>query len=489
MLLEQLTGEMQAIDHEHDYMSVLDPDNILGWMMTIAGFANADGGTLYVGVDEQTHKLIGFEREEAHAQRELFNSKTDEHLTPRPFCKVSFMRFEEDGNARFILRIHVERSPARPVIVDYRSLPFIFMRRENFTGGATYEEIISMSVSSFHAVYDTLPAEEAYAQDHFRSLFAFCTKHAGGQARESAADVKELTDDELAAIGFFDQEKQLIQGALLFEDTYKGPKTALQCTLYSGLTRESDRIVTVNQFNGCLTDSIEYAFAFVLQRMNHSIIRKNGIHEEIDAYPQKALMEAIAQAFARRNYFLGSAKITVDMFRDRLEISSPGGFFPDGPIRKTYDLADVMPKQRNDLICAVLTRCHVMNDAKNGFSGIADAYQDADELHRPYLCDLSDHFTLVLPDLTYTSGVADSRIPAVEFVPLSSGSEYDEKILSYCCNAPRKTADIAKYLGISDSTYLRKGILGNLVANGYLKTEKANRATYYRTDFEMVRII
>jgi len=484
MLLEQLTGEMHSSDHEHEYLSVLDHENVLGWVMSVAGFSNADGGTLFIGVDPQTHLLIGFERDEAHAQRELFNRKVDELLTPRPFCKSSFMRYDEDGTARFILRVEISQSPARPVIVDYRSLPFIFMRRENYTGGATYEEIVNMSVSSYHAAYDTLPSEEAYTSDHFRALYAFCAKNSGDNP---------LSDADLAVLGFFDENKMLTNGARLFEDGYDGDKTALQCTLYSGLTKDSERIVTVNHFKGNMTDAIDYACSFVVQRMNHSIIRKNDTHMELDAYPRQALMTAIVQAFARRNYFLDRTQICVDMFRDRLEISSPGGFFQDGPVRRTYDLADVSPRPRNTLICSVLARCGVMEAATGSgaaiFRNIIAAYQDADELHRPYLSDLSDHFTLVLPDLTYAAGLADSRIPAVEFVPLQKGSEYDEKILSYCCNTPRKTADIAKYLGISDSTYLRKGILGNLVTYGYLRTERANRATYYRTSFEMVRII
>ena len=482
MLLEQLTGELQATDFEHDYLSVLDQDNVLGWLMTIAGFANYLGGTLFVGVDEGSHKLIGFEREEAHSQRELFNSMADEHLTPRPFCKTSILRFEEKGSARFILRIDVTQCPARPVIVDYKGLPFVFMRRENYTGGATYEEIISMSISSMHAAYDTLPSEESYKRDQFRSLLHFSARHADGE---------ELSDETLSSIGFFDENQFLKNGSVLFGDAYSGTKTALKCTLYSGLTKESDRIVTINSFNGNIPNAIEYACSFVLQRMNHSIIRKNSSHVEIDAYPRQALQEAVVQAFARRNYFLDKALITIDMFRDRLEISCPGSFSQDGPAISTYDIADVASRQRNSLICSILASCHVIDPSETGYPETLRAYQkaEADDLHRPYLRDYSDHFTLVLPDLTYATGVADSRIPAVEFAPLQHGSEYDEQILSYCCNMPRKTAEIAKYLGISDSTYLRKGILGNLVENEYLKAEKANRATYYRTNFELVRVI
>ena len=40
---------------------------------------------------------------------------------------------------------------------------------------------------------------------------------------------------------------------------------------------------------------------------------------------------------------------------------------------------------------------------------------------------------------------------------------------------------------MSDSSYLRKTVLGNLVEQGYLVASKAGRATLYRTNRELVR--
>lgn len=33
----------------------------MGWLKTIAGFANASGGDFYTGVKDKTNKLIGFD--------------------------------------------------------------------------------------------------------------------------------------------------------------------------------------------------------------------------------------------------------------------------------------------------------------------------------------------------------------------------------------------------------------------------------------------
>ena len=100
----------------------------------------------------------------------------------------------------------------------------------------------------------------------------------------------------------------------------------------------------------------------------------------------------------------------------------------------------------------------------------------------------SDHFTLVLPDLTYDSGLEDANTPVLTFVPVPNGTELDEKVLSFCYLKAHKVSEIAEYLGISDSTYLRKQILGNLESPGYLEKDKLSRAMYYKTNPDMVEL-
>ena len=52
----------------------------------------------------------------------------------------------------------------------------------------------------------------------------------------------------------------------------------------------------------------------------------------------------------------------------------------------------------------------------------------------------------------------------------------------------KSQAEIAEYLGISDSTYLRKQVLGNLEKQGYLESSKISRAMYFKTNPDMVTV-
>lgn len=66
--------------------------------------------------------------------------------------------------------------------------------------------------------------------------------------------------------------------------------------------------------------------------------------------------------------------------------------------------------------------------------------------------------------------------------------DLDGKVLSFCYLKAHKVSEIAEYLGISDSTYFRKKVLNNLEKHGYLEKSKVSRATYYKTNPDMVRV-
>lgn len=479
MYLEELIENVELESDKFECKSRLNREDVVGWLKSIAGFANASGGDFYIGVEDKTNKLIGFDRTEADNERNYFNNQVNEHLSPRPQMKLSFLRYMIKEKERFIIQVHIPESVVKPVILKYKNIPSIFMRRDGFTNGATYEEIIEMSVRSKNTQYDILSSDELYRAENFTMLQEFYASHNNG---------RKLSEKALQSMGFYDKDGMLANGAVLFADDYQGKKTEVQCSVFSGFNKGSERIITINRFHGNIIAVLNYMMEFVEQRMNHSMIKLDDTRENIDAYPKRALFEGVINAIAHRDYFLDGTQIQVDMFKDRLEISSPGGFYRGEKLGKTYDLSGIISKRRNELISSVLVSCNVMEAAGTGFDKITEEYQHADETHRPYIYASSDHFTLVLPDLTYMDGIEDSGIPNLVFTPVPDGTAYDAKILSFCYYQARKVSEIAEYLGVSDSTYFRKQVLENLAENQYLEKSKVSRAVYYKTNPEMVRI-
>lgn len=477
MYLEEIISDLIMENDDFEAKSILNRENIIGWLKTIAGFANAFGGYFYIGVEDKTNKLIGFDRKGADNERNYFNNTVNEYLVPRPQMKISFIKYMIKDKERFIIQVNVKESDIKPVIVKYKGIPSIFMRRDGFTNGATYEEIIDMSIKSKKTQYDILPSDVQYNSSNFSDLHKFCIKHNDG---------KDLKEKELFSLGFVTEEGYLANGAKLFMDDYNDKKTEVQCSVFSGFNKGSERIVTINKFNGNITSTIEYMMDFINQRMNHSMIKQDNGRINIDSYPARALFEGIINAVAHRDYYLDGTQITVDMFKDRLEISSPGSFYKGEKLGITYDLSGIISKRRNELITGVLVACNVMEASGTGFDKITEEYAKADESHKPYIYSSSDHFTLVLPDLTYVNGVVNDNAPELSFIPVPDGTELDEKVLSFCYHKPHKVSEIAEYLGISDSTYLRKQVLENMVKNGYLEKTKVSRPAFYKTSHDMV---
>ena len=476
-MLESIVGTSMLEDMNMECKARLDRNNVNGWLKTIAGFANAEGGSLFIGVEDKTNKLLGFSRKEADVERNFLNNQINEHVYPRPMMHISFIRYQKNERELFVIRVDVKESVVKPVIVKYNNVPSIYMRREGFTNGATYEEIIQMSLKSSKTQFDLTESEEKYVRTDFLKLQNFYSEHNNGA---------ELSDKALLSMGFYDKNQMLKNGALLFKDGYSDSKTEVQCSVFSGFNKGSERIVTVNKFKGNLIESIEYMMEFVKQRMNHSFVKLANTRVTIDAYPARALFEGIINAVAHRDYFLDGTQIQVDMFKDRLEISSPGSFYQGERISKTYDLSNIISKRRNELVCGVLVKCNVMEAAGTGFDKIMQEYQDVDEKHRPYIYSASDHFTLVLPDLTYSEGLKPEEEENIAFMPVPDGTAHDEKVLSFCYNTARKAGEIAEYLELSDSSYFRKKVLENLVEHNYLEKEKVASTSYYKTNRDSV---
>lgn len=479
MYLDEIIGDVKLESDKFESKAVLNREDVIGWLKSIAGFANASGGDFYIGVEDKTNKLIGFDRKGADNERNYFNNQVNEHLTPRPQMKISFIGYKVNGKERFIIKIVIDESAVKPVILKYKNIPSIFIRRDGFTNGATYEEIIEMSVKSKKTQYDILVSDVKYESDKFLDLHRFYKEHNKG---------KVLKEKALQSLGFVNEAGYLLNGAVLFMDNYNGKKTEVQCSVFSGFNKGSDRVVTINRFNGNITSTIDYIIEFVNLRMNHSMVKFDNTRVNIDAFPPRALFEGVINAVAHRDYYLDGTQIQVDMFKDRLEISSPGGFYRGEKLGKTYDLSGIISKRRNELICGVLVACNVMEAAGTGFDKIVEEYASADEKHKPYIYSKSDHFTLVLPDLTYDRGIENDVVEGLSFVPVPEGTDLDEKVLNFCYLNAHKVSEIAEYLGVSDSTYFRKRVLSNLEKHGYLMKSKVSRATYYKTNPDMVSV-
>jgi len=129
----------------------------------------------------------------------------------------------------------------------------------------------------------------------------------------------------------------------------------IMATCYRGLDRASGQL-DAREITGRLPQQIADAVQFVVRNMRVSA-RKTPEREEVFQYSKAAVFEAIVNAVAHRDYSMSSRRIRLSMFKDRLEIESPGPL-PNG---MTIEGMEASQATRNEIITSVFGRIAVAN--------------------------------------------------------------------------------------------------------------------------------
>ena len=126
-----------------------------------------------------------------------------------------------------------------------------------------------------------------------------------------------------------------VAGILLCTDSPKEwlPQATIMATSYRGLDRSSEQL-DGQEIAGPLSTQIADTVQFIVRNMRVAA-RKTPQREEVPQYSRSAIFEAVVNAVAHRDYSMRSRRIRVSMFKDRLEIDSPGQL-PNGMTIEWY---------------------------------------------------------------------------------------------------------------------------------------------------------
>ncbi len=480
-LLPEIDNENYNVEFKARLLTGIDKaknDNELKWLKEIVAFANAQGGTLFVGVNDKTHDLEPMTHSEIDEQARLLYQKIEERIEPDIIFRIKEISLGKSNPDAYILSIHVEKSEKTPVYVHMNGIPVCYIRQFGRVKIASPEQIAQLVVQSTRISYDAVKTDEIYRSEDYQQL---------QRKYQEANPGKTLDDKALISIGFMDDERHLYKGALLFKDDCKDLITLAKCSVFPGFDKGGNIVSASESYQGCLLDVIEKVTAFI---HNHSVTgyqKTDNSRIDLSSFPNRALFEGIINAFAHRNYFIFGSEIQFDIFKDRLEITSPGSLLGGKNLEKEKLISNILPKRRNELICRIFESLHMMEAKGTGFDKIVEDYQKASEAQKPFISCNDDCFTLTLPDLTFQKGVIGETNPYPEIhLPREITSPYDEKILSCCYVKERSILEIASYLQITPSSHLRNDILEKLVQEGYLYKTQKGKAFFYLTNKEML---
>ena len=152
------------------------------------------------------------------------------------------------------------------------------------------------------------------------------------------------------------------------------PEAYITCLLGRGTDKV--HILDRKDFDGGVVADIEDAMRFI-ERNTRTAYRIEGLRrEDVPEYPMQALREAITNAVMHRDWFFDGANVFVEVYTDRIEVSSPGG------LPKGLTLADLGHRsiRRNALIADLLHRIGFIEKAGTGIRRIRDV---ASEMNCP----------------------------------------------------------------------------------------------------------
>ena len=447
------------------------------WLKTVSAFANGEGGNLYIGVRDDG-LLAGFQKSEIDHEKQILTNHVNQFISPRLSLSFAYLPYEEDGQTRYLIKAFIPSSGSKPVYLTYKGNQGVYVREDGFCPLASREEIGRMYLDRENFPFDMQKTDVKYSPEDFSHLFAVYEKNTGNL----------LTEKALSSIGFFDEDGYLRQGALFFKDGYHDDALLIKAVEWVGADRGANVFLHPSSCSASLLEEVDFCLDFVRAHSKEGYRKEASSRVAIYSYPKRSVFEAVVNALAHRNYYFPGSFVQLDLFVDRLEVVSPGSLTTRDPSKEPiYDLTSIRPQPRNPLICKVFTLIRYMETLGTGFDKIARDYSSCPSSHRPFAKSYNDSFALTLPNLLYSGGVlTKDSLPEVLHPFVERGSEYDERILSYCYLEGREAPEIASFLNIALSTHLRKDILGNLVSQGLLKIVARGKRNVYFTNQEKV---
>ena len=146
---------------------------------------------------------------------------------------------------------------------------------------------------------------------------------------------------------------------------------------------------------GPMPVAVDRALAFIDRNTRHpmKVVGLNRVR--LDEYPVEALREALVNAVAHRQYEDAGRKIMLEVFADRVVVSSPG--LPPAPITlANLRTGKYRPCSRNPVLAQCLSYFHRIEERGSGFRRMRDQMLNHG-LDQPVLTTETGYFQITFP--------------------------------------------------------------------------------------------
>jgi len=324
----------------------------------LVGFANADGGTVVIGV-EDSGEITGTDRYTDHLNR-LRQAAIDytNPLVRHTFDSIPCMTSAGQSDHHLVLEIH----PSDHVHRNHRGETY--KRIGDSTRRLNDEDARELVFDKGERPFDGVPVPNAAMRDlDPDALHAFAATIGPKDDVERALRVRGLTSDG------HDGQSINVGAVLRFgvEPQSFLPAATIRILRYEGVfprpgTRSN--LVFDRRIDGRLVDQVETARQVMSNQLRQvtRLDEQTGQFVTIGELPRFAWLEAIVNAVTHRSYSLQGDHIRVSLFDDRMEVASPGRL--PGPVR--VDNIRQTRFSRNPKISRVLSDLRLVLELNEG---------------------------------------------------------------------------------------------------------------------------
>lgn len=442
----------------------LESTPVLRLAETFSALANAQGGTVLIGIDPAAEAVKGLRDVEAAREKALAAGLKCEPplVLPRPAVvslegKTLLAVTVPSGlpHAYGVRGKYLAREGRKTRALGPRQLRDLLRQR----GEGNYEAQVMQN-----AALDDLDRERV---DSYAKLFLTDVS--------SRTRWDEGTLDLLYRRGCLTKESNIyhptIAGVLLFgrEPQRLLPSAEIVLVRYSG-TEMSDTFIRETA-RGSLPEQIRAAESFLIANMRKGARIQEFKREEKSEYPLPAVREVIVNAVAHRDYQIRGEEIRVVMFTDRIEVYSPGRL----PGHITVENIVEERFARNEVIVQVLTDLGFVERLGYGIDRILRQMSEA-SLPKPKFQETANGFRVTLRGAGDQFVSADFDRNRYRNLPLNERQTAALQVLHK--NGRIGNRDLNDlYPDVSDETIRRD--LADLVDAGLLLKMGDRRGTYY----------
>ena len=429
---------------ECDFKVALEKDKPISWLKSVSAFANGIGGTLFFGVSDDG-KIIGLD--DAQSDADFISDKIKTRITPMP----DFILTAHADNGKEILTLVVKAGRNAPYYYSPDSgikKPYIRIGSESVP--APDHIIHELILKGTNRTYDVAPTE--FKKEDYSFTLLEATYRQRTKLRFEPTDY--------VSFGLATEEGMLTRAGSLLADQHIVYNARLFCTRWNGLNKGSifDDALDDKEFEGNLIQLLTNGSDFI---KNHNKVRfAKEAMERIDKpdYAERAVTEALVNALIHRDWIFMGSEVNIDIYDDRLEISSPGGMF-SGKIIQEQDIERLKSERRNPIIADLFHRMKYMERRGSGLRKIVAETKKLygySEKFQPEFYSTTTSFTVVLKNVNYTASQnterhVDGGISGGLKRGINGGlNELQQNILALLSkNSEIKTQAVADALGLS----------------------------------------